>query len=65
MVALRLRQEELVSSTTHLWLSGPGMVNFGQQKTFAQATKGWLQVPQNYLRIRPKKAKIRAIASYL
>jgi len=55
MVAERLRQNNLVSNTVHLWLNGPEIGNFGAQKTFQQATNDGNEI---YLRALKIMAKI-------
>jgi DNA polymerase IV len=65
MVASRLRQQNLISATVHLWLSGPEIGNFGAQKTHQLATNDGYEIYQRALRImaksRLKNPKIRAI----
>jgi len=65
MVGQRLRQQSLVSNTTHLWLNGPENGNFNQQKTFQQETFDGYEIYLRALKIMPKfgpgMPKIRAI----
>ena len=65
MIAQRLRQNNLVSNTVHLWLNGPEIANFGAQKTFIQATSDGHEIYQRSLKIAaklgPKLPKIRAL----
>ncbi|MCX5699805.1 MAG: DNA polymerase IV [Candidatus Omnitrophica bacterium] len=65
MVATRLRQQNLVSATAHLWLNGPQIGNFGAQKTRQLATNDGYEIYQRTLKIMAKSAmknpKIRAI----
>jgi DNA polymerase-4 len=56
MVATRLRQQNLVSATVHLWLSGPQIGNFGAQKTQQLATNDGYEVYQRTLKIMAKSA---------
>lgn len=65
MVAIRLRQQNLVSATVHLWLNGPEIGNFGAQKTHQLSTNDGYEVYQRTLKIILKSAlknlRIRAI----
>ncbi len=65
MVASRLRQQNLVSATVHLWLSGPEIGNFGAQKTHQLATNDGYEIYQRILKIMTKSVlknpRIRAI----
>lgn len=65
MVAARLRKNNLVSYTVHLWLSGPEIGSFGAQKTFQQATNDGYEVYLRTLKIMAKigqkMPKIRAL----
>jgi DNA polymerase IV len=65
MVATRLRQQNLVSVTAHLWLSGPEIGNFGAQKTYQASTNDGYEICQRALKIMEKAAlrnpRIRAI----
>ena len=56
MVATRLRQQNLVSATVHLWLNGPQIGNFGAQKTYQLATNDGYEVYQRTLKIMAKSA---------
>jgi nucleotidyltransferase/DNA polymerase involved in DNA repair len=65
MVATRLRDNNLVSATVHLWLNGPEIGNFGVQKTHQLATNDGYEIYQRTLKIMAKSAlknpRIRAI----
>jgi DNA polymerase-4 len=65
MVATRLRQQNLVSATVHLWLNGPEIGNFGAQKTQTGQTNDGYEIYQRALRIMAKShlknPRIRAI----
>ena len=65
MVATRLRQQNLVSVTVHLWLNGPQIGNFVAQKTHQLATNDGYEIYQKTLKIMAKSAlknpRIRAI----
>ena len=65
MVASRLRQQNFVASTVHLWLNGPQIGNFGAQKTYSQATNDGYEICHRCLKIMartgPKTPKIRAL----
>jgi len=65
MVATRLRQQNLVSATVHLWLNGPQIGNFGAQKTHQLATNDGYEIYQRTLKIMAKSTlknpRIRAI----
>jgi DNA polymerase-4 len=65
MVAQRLRQDNLVSETVHLWLNGPEIGNFGAQKTSQIATNDGREIYARSLRIMArlglKEPKIRAL----
>ncbi|MDD5561249.1 MAG: DNA polymerase IV [Candidatus Omnitrophica bacterium] len=65
MVAVRLRQQDLVSQTVHLWLDGPEIGSFGAQKTCQAQTNDGYEICQRALKIMaklgPKSPKIRAI----
>lgn len=65
MVGERLRQKGLTAATTHLWLNGPKIGNFGAQKTFEQATDDGYEIYQRSLkiisRLGPKTPKIQAL----
>ena len=65
MVSARLRQDNLTSTTVHLWLNGPQIGSFGAQKTFQEATNDGYEIYQRAQKIlansRLKNPKIRAI----
>ena len=65
MVATRLRQQNLVSATVHLWLNGPEIGNFGAQKTYQIPSNDGYEICQRALKIMLKSARknprIRAI----
>lgn len=65
MVATRLRQQNLVSTTVHLWLNGLEIGNFGAQKTYQAATSDGYEIYQRAIKIMAKLSqknpKIRAI----
>jgi DNA polymerase IV len=65
MVATKLRQQNLVSATVHLWLNGPEIGNFGAQKTFCEPSNDGYEIYQRAIKImvKPtlKNPKIRAI----
>jgi len=65
MVSRRLRQNHLVAQTVHLWLNGPQIGNFSQQKTFQQATCDPYEVYQRSRKIiavlGQRVPKIRAL----
>jgi DNA polymerase-4 len=65
MVATRLRQQNLVSATVHLWLNGPEIGNFGAQKTYQSTTNDGYEIYQKTLKMMVKLAlknpRIRAI----
>ena len=65
MVGERLRRQNLLGNTVHLWLNGPQIGNFGAQKTFQQATNDSFEVYQRTLKILAKTGqkmpKIRAL----
>jgi DNA polymerase-4 len=65
MVAWRLRQNNLVANTVHLWLNCPETANFGSQKTFQQATNDGYEVYHRCLKIMAnsgqKAPRIRAL----
>jgi DNA polymerase-4 len=65
MVGVRLRQQDLISKTTHLWLNGPEIGNFGAQKTYQTSTNDGYEIYLRVLKIMTKLAfenpKIRAI----
>ena len=55
MVATRLRQQNLVSATVHLWLNGPEIGNFGAQKTQTLATNDGYEIYQRAIKIMATK----------
>ncbi len=65
MVATRLRQQDLVSATVHLWLNGPEIGNFGAQKTYKAAINDGYEIYQRAIKIMSRVAQknptIRAI----
>jgi DNA polymerase-4 len=65
MVGQRLRQGNLTANTVHLWLNGPKIGNFNQQRTFQQAINDGFEIYRRCLKIMakigPKMPKIRAI----
>ena len=65
MVAQRLRQDNLVSATIHLWLNGPEIGNFGAQKTYQLTTDYGQEIYSRTLKIMAKaglkEPKIRAL----
>jgi len=56
MVANRLRQQNLLSLTAHLWLSGPEIGNFQAQKTYHSATNDGYEIYKRALQIMSKIA---------
>jgi DNA polymerase-4 len=65
MVAVRLRQQNLVSQSVHLWLDGPKIGSFWAQKTFKTQANDGYEICQRALKIVAKlghkNPKIRAI----
>ncbi|MFA6217028.1 MAG: DNA polymerase IV [Candidatus Omnitrophota bacterium] len=65
MVAERLRQKNLTSQTTHLWLNGPEIGNLMAQRTQEQATNDGYEIYARTLRIMvkiaPRPALVRAL----
>jgi len=65
MVGMRLREQNLVSKTVHLWLSGPEIGSFGAQKTSQIATNDSYEVYLRCLKIMAriafKRPRIRAL----
>jgi len=65
MVAERLREQNLVSATVHLWLSGPQIEGFNSQKTYQAYTNDGYEIYQRAIKIMLKSGlknpKIRAI----
>lgn len=54
MVATSLRQQNLVSSTVHLYLGGPQIGNFGAQKTYQTQTNDGYEIYQRAFKIMAK-----------
>lgn len=50
MVAVRLRQQNLVSATVHLWLNGPVIGNFGAQETHQMPTMTVMKSLKEFLK---------------
>jgi len=65
MVAVRLRQQDLVSQAVHLWLNGPEIGGFGAQRTFQAQIDDGYEICQRSLKIMDRSGfrnpKIRAI----
>ncbi|MCX5696067.1 MAG: DNA polymerase IV [Candidatus Omnitrophica bacterium] len=65
MVGQRLRQQNLIARTVHLWLNNPQAGDFLAQKTFSSATNDSYEIYLRSLRVMarmPKKGyKIRAL----
>jgi DNA polymerase IV len=65
MVAARLREQNLLGATAHLWLNGAEIGNFGAQKTYQTPTNDGYEIYQRALKIMAKSGlknpKIRAI----
>lgn len=65
MVSQRLREQNLVAKTVHLWLDSPKIGFFGAQQTFQTATDDGYEVYQRTLKIgakiRQNQPKIRAM----
>ncbi|MDD5565782.1 MAG: hypothetical protein PHG31_02680 [Candidatus Omnitrophica bacterium] len=65
MVAQRLRAQNLLADTVHLWLNGPEMGNLGAQKAFHEGSNDGYQIYQRSLKIMakigPKMPKVRAL----
>ncbi len=65
MVGVRLRQQNLVAKTIHLWLSGPEIGGFGAQKTAQIATSDSYEIYSRCLKIAlkigQKRPRIRAL----
>jgi len=65
MVGERLRRQNLVANTLHLWLNGPEIGGFSSQKTFQQGTNDSFEIYQRALKIMAKmgqkKPKVRAL----
>jgi DNA polymerase-4 len=64
MVAERLRSNNLISNTVHLWLNGPEIGNFSAQKTFQQPINDgheiYLRTVKIMAKISQKTPRIRA-----
>jgi DNA polymerase-4 len=65
MVGMRLRQQNLVSTTVHLWLDGPEIGGFSHQRASRQATNDSFELYQRALKILAnsglKLPKLRAL----
>ncbi|MFH0856147.1 MAG: hypothetical protein V1869_06565 [Candidatus Omnitrophota bacterium] len=65
MVGERLRQNELASRTTHIWLNMPDKGDFLAQKTFSMATNDSYEIYLRALKLMAQEArkrpKIRAL----
>ena len=65
MVARRLREQNLLARTVHLWLNGPEIGNFGAQKTYREPINDGYEISQRSLQIMAKmgqkRPKIRAL----
>ncbi len=65
MVARRLREQNLAAKTIHLWLDGPEIGHFGEQKSFQQPTDDGEEIYLICLKIMaksvPKIPRIRAL----
>ncbi|MFA5350812.1 MAG: hypothetical protein WC357_05740 [Candidatus Omnitrophota bacterium] len=65
MIAVRLRQQNLVSATVYIWLNGPVIGNFGAQKTHQVSTNDGYEIYQRALKIMARSSlrnpRIRAI----
>ncbi len=65
MAATRLRQQNLVSATAHLYLAGPEIGNFGAQKTYQAPTNDGYEIYQRAIKVMAKSSlknpRIRAI----
>ncbi|MFH1507160.1 MAG: hypothetical protein ABIG46_01855 [Candidatus Omnitrophota bacterium] len=57
MVARRLREQNLVSKTVYLWLTGPEIGNFKAQKTYREATNDAHDIFHRCLKIMAKTGK--------
>lgn len=56
MVATRLRQQNLVSATAHLYLGGPEIGNFGAQKTYQAPTNDGYEIYQRAIKLMAKSS---------
>ena len=65
MVGERLRQQNLLAKTVHLWLNGPEIGNFTCQKASEQATNDSYEIYQRALKIMARigqnRPRIRAV----
>ena len=57
MVAVRLRQDNFVSKTQHLWFNGPEVGNWAAQRTFSQATNDGFEIYHRSLKIALKSGR--------
>ncbi|MBL7130794.1 MAG: DNA polymerase IV [Candidatus Omnitrophica bacterium] len=57
MVARRLREQNLLARTVHLWLNGPEIGYFGAQKTYKEAINDGYDICHRCLKIIAKKGK--------
>lgn len=57
MVGRRLREQNLLSNTVHLWLNGPEIGSLGAQQTFTQATNDSFEIYRRCLKIMAKTGK--------
>ncbi|RKY30091.1 MAG: hypothetical protein DRP74_07665 [Candidatus Omnitrophota bacterium] len=57
MVGRRLREQNLAARTIHLWLNGPEIGNFGQQKTYKEPTSDGYEIYQKTCQIWAKNSK--------
>ena len=65
MVGRRLREQNLVPRTVHLWLNGPEIGNFGVQKTYKEPFNDGYEISSRCFKIMTKigqnRPKIRAL----
>ena len=65
MVGRRLREQNLLCRTVNLWLNGPGIGNFGAQKTYKEPFNDGYEISSRCLKIMTKigqnRPKIRAL----
>jgi len=65
MIAKRLREQNLTAKTIHLWLDGPEIGHFGEQKSLQQPTDDGQEICLICLKIManrvPKMPRIRAL----
>jgi DNA polymerase-4 len=59
MVARRLREQNLLCRTVHLWLNGPQIGNFGTQKTYREPINDGYDIYHRCLRVMAKMGKNR------